>query len=113
MTDFNDQLTVDADQFTSIAGVSMVYKPAGGGTRSITGIIIYDGTAPLPGFDATTLSFGISVKNDSTHGISSDELSEGGKDKIAIEPRIDLAAMDRPITRIISQDAGMLQLAVR
>ena len=113
MSDFNDQLVVDADQYTNIAGVAMTYKPAGGGTRSIVGVILYDGTSPLPGIDVTTVSFVISVKNDSTYGISSDELSEGGQDKISISPRIDLAAMDRPITRMLSQDAGMVQLAVK
>ena len=60
MSDFDDQLEVDAPQYTAASGVAMTYKPAAGGSRSITGVILYDGTGELPGVDVTTLKFVIS-----------------------------------------------------
>jgi len=109
--DFDNQLLGDSEQFMGV-GVDMIYKSSAGGSRNITGVIDYEGEDLISAIDGVTLKFIVSVPNNSTTGISSDEITEGGRDKITIQPRIGLTVADRPIRNMLGQDAGMLQLEV-
>jgi len=111
VNDFDAQLLEDSDQFM-VPGVDMIYKSSAGGARNIVGVIDYEGDDLISAIDGVTLKFIISVPNNSTTGISSDEITEGGRDRITIEPRIGLTVADRPIRNMLEQDAGMLQLEI-
>lgn len=54
----------------------------------------------------------VHVVNDSTNGITSDELDLGG-DKIGFPPRDNEAAESKSVTRLISHDPGLLVLECR
>lgn len=54
----------------------------------------------------------VHVANDSTNGIASDELDTGG-DQIGFPPRDGETAERRTITRLITQDHGMLVVECR
>jgi hypothetical protein len=57
-------------------------------------------------------SFEVHVANSSTLGISSDEIDTGG-DQIEFPPRDGKTAERRTITRLVTQDNGMLVLECR
>ena len=73
--------------------------------RDAFGVLAEDGDTVLPTFE-------IHVKNDSTLGISSEELNVGG-DSIEFAVRVGQAKARRSITRLISHDEGMLVLECR
>ena len=73
--------------------------------RDALGVLAEDGDTVLPTFE-------IHVKNDSTLGISSEELNLGG-DSIEFAMRVGQAKARRSITRLISHDEGMLILECR
>jgi len=54
----------------------------------------------------------VNVRNNSTYGISSSEI-DLGSDKVSVPVRIGEAAQERKLTKVISQDAGMLVLELR
>jgi len=54
----------------------------------------------------------IEVVNDSTLGISSDEIDLGG-DVLSFPPRVGEAAQDFTVTRLLAHDHGMLSLECR
>jgi hypothetical protein len=73
--------------------------------RDALGVFAEDGDTVLPTFE-------IHVKNDSTLGISSEELNLGG-DSIEFAMRVGQAKARRSITRLISHDEGMVVLECR
>lgn len=109
-----DQMLIDtANDFLTEFGEPIKYLPAGGGSRDITAIVDREPPAELegmPGVHASRLV--ISTANDSTKGISSSEINIG-KDKAELTVRINETAVEKLITKIISQDAGMMKLEVR
>lgn len=109
-----DQMLIDAaSDFLTEFGEPIKYLPAGGGSRDITAIVDREPPAELegmPGAHASRLVIG--VANDSTDGISSSEINTG-KDKAELTVRINETAVQKLITKIISQDAGMMKLEVR
>ena len=109
-----DQMLIDAaSDFLTEFGEPIKYLPAGGGSRDITAIVDREPPAELegmPGAHASRLV--ISVANDSTDGISSSEINIS-KDKAELTVRINETAVQKLITKIISQDAGMMKLEVR
>jgi hypothetical protein len=106
-----DQYDEGADVLLEIFGESATYKPAGGGSRSIQAIIDRDDAAALVGLANSPLLI-VRVKNSTTEGISASEIDTGG-DKINLVVRLGETAQDRNITRILSQDQGMLELETR
>lgn len=94
-------------------GEAIVYHPAGGGSRSIAAIIERSPPALFDAAGNTVLaSFLIRVKNDHDSGISSKELNSGG-DMISFYARVDDVQMSKKsITRKMSDDSGVLVVAV-
>ena len=54
----------------------------------------------------------INVRNDATYGISSSEI-DLGRDKVSVPVRIGEAAQERKLSKILSQDAGMMVVELR
>lgn len=82
--------------------------------RSISANVVREAAAELgDGGEPVILpTWTITVANNSTDGISSDELDVGG-DQIAIAPRVGETAVRKSIIRLISHDAGMVVVEVR
>lgn len=94
-------------------GESLTYHPLTGDSREITGIV---NRAPPtqygPNDQVIKPMFTVRVHNDSTLGISSAELNDGG-DEMALYERIGDAATVRVKIRVLnSQDSGVLNLAL-
>jgi len=97
---FDTTLELSADSFFLLPGAGYVtYFPATGEARKIQAVVNYPGPEVL-------------VKNSSSDGIASDEVDTGG-DKIKMAPRDGKVPVLMRITRIISQDAGMMKLKVQ
>lgn len=110
---FDAQLISEVQIFLNTFGVTVTYQSAGGGSRSIKAIINREGNQALdsvPHGNSPITS--MTVANSSTIGISSSELDTGG-DKVMIAVRIGQTPQNRRITKIISQDAGMMTLEIR
>ena len=115
----DDQSDIDAsdiasaDAFLAAFGEPGTYLPRGGGERAITIIVDRDGNTPIDGVPSGNSGyFLITVKNSATEGISSTEIDTGG-DKIKFANRIGKTATNKSILKIVSQDAGMIQLEAR
>lgn len=114
MSEFDDELIATRTAHLSGPGESVKYKPiAGGDPRTITAVVTRDGTEELTGagYGHSPLTT-IFVANDNATGISSDEIDTGG-DLVELVIRIGESVEDRRITKIIQQDAGMLELELR
>jgi len=118
------QMTTDATTVFMVDGdfkesVSITYHPHRyyGATlradRTIDAVIERQRISVLSGDGDTVAPIWIlHVANDSTLGISSDELDLGG-DAVTISPRDGDTAERRSITELLSQDHAMLELEVR
>jgi hypothetical protein len=81
--------------------------------RSISAIVVREQIEVLSEDVITNApSFEVHVANSSTLGISSDEIDTGG-DQIEFPPRDGKTAERRTITRLVTQDNGMLILECR
>ena len=114
MLSFQDILTNTADNVLSTLGEeSVTYLPSGGDSRAITAIV---NRSPPAGLDGAPHGHAplatIVVKNDATDGISSSEINTA-KDKLKLPVRIGQSPQARRLTKILSQDAGMMKLEVR
>ena len=107
----NPELEDTADEFLTAFGETITYNPSGGGSRSILAIIDQLEPGQLTNNSNAQMTT-ISVANNSTSGISAAEIDTGG-DKVTLAIRRGETAMQRRITSIISQDAGMMTLEVR
>ena len=83
-------------------------------TRSISAVVFREQMTTIDEDGGETIApmFLVHVANDSTDGISSDELDLGG-DKITFPVRDGLTASDRTVTRLVTIDNGMLVLECR
>jgi len=111
-----DQNIIDVtSEILAAMGESIVYLPAGGvgGRRPILAIVDREGQAGLPGVSrGNSPKTTITVANDSTTGISSSEI-DTANDKAELALREGDPVYPHIITKIISEDAGMLTLEVR
>lgn len=114
MLAYGEILDNTASDFLDILGKETVtYLPFGGDSRSISAIVNRNQPAELgdaPHGHAPLLT--MAVQNDAASGISSAEINTG-KDKVKLPVRIGQTAQERLITKILSQDAGMMKLEVR
>lgn len=111
LTDDASSVFLNTDEFAE----SVTYKPRGSvTTRPIRAVVEREQLATVneDGGETVAPMFIVHVANDSTLGISSDELDTGG-DKISLPVRDGMTASYRAITRLISQDNGMLVLECR
>jgi len=113
VNEFDKNVIAITPEIITLMGETVVYMPSGGGSRSIVAIIDREGAAAMPagGYGNSPLTH-ITVANNSTIGISSAEINTG-KDKVELALRRGKLPQARIITKIISQDAGMLTLEVR
>lgn len=113
-TQCDEMLAGTANDFLAEFGEPVTYKPKGGGSRSILAIIDRNPPAEIPGMPAGAHSSMMiaTVANDETDGIGSSEVNCGG-DKVELSVRIGETAVEKRITQILNQDAGMMYLAVR
>lgn len=116
------QITDDADLFvdTDEFGESVTYYPRAypgqtvRASRLISAVVFREQLQAVgqDGGETVLPMFEVHVINNSTTGISSDELDIGG-DRIGFPPRDGETAEKRRITRVITQDHGMLILECR
>lgn len=108
----NDAVSVflSADEFAE----AVVYSPRNGGSRTILAIV--DREPPALMDDAgnmLALSFMLYVANSQTEGITAQEIDVGG-DEILVAARVnDVQKKTCTILRVMDNDNGMLQLAVK
>jgi len=114
-----DQMLIDtANDFLTEFGEPIKYLPAGGGSRGITAIVDREPPAELegmPGVHASRLVISVAnrcIAYKGINGISSSEINIS-KDKAELAVRINETAVEKLITKIISQDAGIMKLEVR
>jgi hypothetical protein len=108
-----DQSAINASpEMITIMGEPVTFFPDGGGSRSILAIIDRGGQAALPGMRGNAPMTTIIVINDYTTGISSAEINVDC-DKVSLALRRGKLPQQRIITKILYEDAGMLQLEVR
>jgi len=95
-----------------IAGVYEVEIVKAFSERSINAIVNRRQPAQISGQQGNAPLLEITVANDSSIGISSDEINLG-QDLISLPVRIGEAAQDRRIAKILGMDSGMMKLEVR
>jgi len=111
-TIFEDELAATADDFLTEFAEQIIYKPGGVGSRSILAIVDRNPPAEMAAISGLHSSdIAICVKNDPEEGISSSEI-DTGIDLVEIPVRIGETAVEKRITQIVNQDAGMMQLKV-
>ena len=111
---FDSLLQSVAPAFASMFGESVVYTKEDGTERTITAVIYRDPPEPLADVPAKNLAhhLEVEVRNDASEGISASELKTR-MDTITVAERLGETAQAFPITRLVSQDAGMLRLRLR
>lgn len=95
-------------------GEPVVYYFGGGGSRSINAIIernppgFYDaaGNVVMPDFT-------IRIFDDSTTGVRSNEVDTGGDEIELVEEFGDVANTKKTVIKVMSQDSGVITLAVK
>lgn len=89
------------------------YGEAAPTPRSINAVVFREQIAVLAeDGDVVAPVWQIHVANNSTYGISSDELDLGG-DQLEFAPRDGEAAVKKTITQLLTQDHGMLVIECR
>lgn len=113
----DEVLSVDAAAFVNPdvmpGGESVTYKPASGGSRSIYANVTRNLSEEIvDGVAVRMPKFTIEVANSATTGISITEINFGG-DKVNLAYTKGGTAADHPIVgEVLSQDAGMIRLAL-
>ena len=94
-------------------GEAVIYHPLVGSSRSINAIVTRDPRAQYgPNDQVIRPQFIVRVLNDSTLGISSAELNDGG-DEMSVTQRVGDSAQVRVRIKVLnSQDSGVLNLAL-
>lgn len=112
-SEFDQELIDSAADMVDTCGESVTYYPKAGGSRAITAIVNRGQPGSLDGAPhGVSPRLIIYVANDSTTGISSDEIDIGG-DELKVAVRIGETAQNRRITKIATMDAGMMELELR
>lgn len=113
MGTFDDIAVSARDPFKDAFGQSLVVLPDGVTERTITGIIEYQEVEAIPGLaHGKSRSIFITVDNDSTTGLSTDEFNSG-KALVKVPEDIGKSAVTKRISKIIFQDAGIVKYQVR
>ena len=110
---FDTTLELSADSFFLLPGAGYVtYFPATGDPRRIQAVIDRPGPERTAELGGGRLVNEVLVKNSGSDGIASTEVDTRG-DKIQMAPRDGARPVLMRITRIISQDAGMIKIKVQ
>ena len=110
---FDDQFAVSAvPSLQAYFGESIVYKPRGGGSRSIVGMVDRTDRNLLDGTDRAMIpAFTITVANSATTGILSTEINTGG-DAITVAIRYGGTAVDRRISKVLETNGSSVTFEV-
>ncbi len=109
---FDQELIATTPEFLSAFGETVTYWPSGGVSRQITAIVKRQEPQGLEGAPhGVSHKAEIQVANNSTTGISSDEVNTK-KDEVELAVRIGETAQKRLIGDILSHDAGMMRLEI-
>jgi hypothetical protein len=109
---FDTDLTASADEFLATCGETGTYYPSAGGSRTILCVVNRGDVGDIEGVPhGQGPNLTIEVANNAVKGIAASEIDKG-RDKFSIPVNIGEAAQQRRITKIITQDAGMLKLAL-
>jgi hypothetical protein len=110
---FDSQIIDDANIFLDAFAETISYLPFNRGSRTIKAIVDREGARGLDGMQYGNAPLtSITVANNSTTGISSAEI-DPGKDKVSLAIRTGETVQQRIITKILSQDPGMMTLEIR
>jgi hypothetical protein len=114
MGSFDETLAAAAATFMLLPGAEWIdYLPASGSKRRIQAVITRAGPESIGEFDGGSRPvFEILVINDSTDGVSSDELDTGG-DKFEVAYNVNEIPRLVRILRLVNHDAGHLLLEVQ
>jgi hypothetical protein len=101
---------LSSDEFAE----TVVYNPHGGGSRTILAVVDREPPSIMDDLgNVVSLSFMVYVANDATAGITATEVDTGG-DRLQISAMAgQVSRRGCSIIRVMDNDAGMLQLAVR
>jgi len=111
MGDLDDVLPAIAADAMLAVGETIYYKPAGGDDREIEAVVDRNPPVTVPGTSGITPSMRITVINNSTTGIASDEVNLGG-DQVKLAVRLGDTAEYRPIIALVSHDTGFVTVEV-
>jgi len=110
---FDTTLKLSADSFFLLPDSEYVtYFPVSGDSRRIQAVVNRPGPERIAEIGGGREVGEVLVKNSSSDGIASTEVDTGG-DKIKMGPRAGSVPVLLRITKIISQDAGMIKLKVQ
>lgn len=94
-------------------GEEVIYKPAGGGTRSVRAVVEREVPGAIPELTRSVApSLIVTLLDSNTEGISRSELNAGG-DLLSVRVKAGGPFEDRAIGTVEIQDGGMLRLQVR
>lgn len=101
---------LSADEFAE----TVVYNPHGGGSRTILAVVDREPPSILDNAgNVLSLSFMVYVANSATEGIAATQIDVGG-DKLQISAMTgELPRRTCTILKVMDNDNGMLQIAVR
>ena len=103
----------EAADWLELSGSETIHYDPEGENREILAIVDREPAAALDGVPAGTgPKLTITVANDATAGISTDEF-DGGTDKVSLEVRLGEGISTRRLTKIVQQDTGMVTYEVR
>jgi len=109
---FDTELKATAEIFLEDFGETGTYYPGAGGSREIICIVDREQVGVIEGMPyGQGPNLAITVANDVVKGIAVSEI-DYGRDKFSIPVNIGEAAQQKRITKKISQDAGMIKLAL-
>lgn len=117
MSQLDEILAIDAAAFTGPdqmpGGEAVTYKPSGGGSRPINAQVERVPTEEIViGNQVRMPKMIIEVANNATTGIALSEIDWGG-DTVTLAYQKGGTAADHPIVgEVLSQDAGMIRLAL-
>lgn len=107
----DDMAEIDAIAFsdTDTFGESITYKPFGGTNRTVAGVVVRS-VDQSPNSPRVRMIIRITVANDSTTGISINDI-DFSRDRVSVPTHKGGTAVDRAIVPDIKkQDAGMITL---
>jgi hypothetical protein len=113
LSKFDDQFAFSAvPALQDYFGETITYKPRGGGSRTITGLVDRTDRNLLDGSDrAMVPTFTITVANLVTTGILATEINTGG-DAISVAVRYGGTAVDRRITKVLETNGSSVTFEV-
>lgn len=115
MTDWSDhEKTIAAACMAAFKGdVQMTVYPDGETARLIDAVVNYGDVEQVPGIGhGASRSITVEMRNDATLGIAAAEYVKG-KTAVMVAENIGETPARKPLTKIVSQDAGMIVYQVR